>query len=81
MFFSSLRGFGDKDHQGASPQHDGPGHGRCWIYRQPDGAAQVDAGERVVVLDNLATGFDWAVTPAASLVIGETGDQSRVSPR
>jgi UDP-glucose 4-epimerase len=43
------------------------------------GHAQVDAGERIVVLDNLATGFDWAVTPAASLVIGEIGDQSRVA--
>jgi UDP-glucose 4-epimerase len=38
--------------------------------------ALVDAGERVVVLDNLTTGFDWAVAPGASLVIGETGDQS-----
>jgi len=37
--------------------------------------ALVDAGERVVVLDNLTTGFDWAVAPGASLVIGETGDQ------
>jgi UDP-glucose 4-epimerase len=41
--------------------------------------ALVDAGERVVVLDNLSTGFDWAVAPAASLVVGETGDQSRVA--
>jgi len=39
----------------------------------------VDAGERVVVLDNLTTGFDWAVAPGASLVIGETGDQSCVA--
>jgi UDP-glucose 4-epimerase len=37
--------------------------------------ALLDAGERVVVLDNLTTGFDWAVAPGASLVIGETGDQ------
>jgi UDP-glucose 4-epimerase len=41
--------------------------------------ALVDAGERVVVLDNLSTGFDWAAAPAASLVVGETGDQSRVA--
>jgi UDP-glucose 4-epimerase len=41
--------------------------------------ALVDAGERVVVLDNLSTGFDWAVAPAASLAVGETGDQSRVA--
>jgi UDP-glucose 4-epimerase len=39
----------------------------------------VDVGERVVVLDNLATGFDWAVPKGAALVIAETGDQSRVS--
>jgi UDP-glucose 4-epimerase len=41
--------------------------------------ALVDAGERVVVLDNLTTGFDWAVAKGASLVIGETGDQLRVA--
>jgi UDP-glucose 4-epimerase len=40
--------------------------------------ALVDVGERVVVLDNLTTGFDWAVPTGAALVIGETGDQSRV---
>jgi UDP-glucose 4-epimerase len=39
----------------------------------------VDAGERVVVLDNLATGFDWAVAKGASLVIGDVGDQPRVA--
>jgi UDP-glucose 4-epimerase len=31
------------------------------------------------VLDNLTTGFDWAVAKGASLVIGETGDQPRVA--
>src|SRR5437867_2155113 len=41
--------------------------------------ALVDAGERVVVLDNLTTGFDWAVAKGASLVIGDAGDQSRVA--
>ena len=41
--------------------------------------ALVDAGERVVVLDNLTTGFDWAVAPGATLLIGDTGDQSRVA--
>ncbi len=41
--------------------------------------ALVDAGEQVVVLDNLTTGFDWAVAPAASLVIGDTGDQACVA--
>jgi UDP-glucose 4-epimerase len=41
--------------------------------------ALVDAGERVVVLDNLSTGFDWAMPKAATLVVGETGDQPLVS--
>jgi UDP-glucose 4-epimerase len=41
--------------------------------------ALVDAGERVVVLDNLTTGFDWAVAKNATLVVGETGDQARVA--
>src|SRR4051794_25538831 len=41
--------------------------------------ALVDAGERVVVLDNLTTGFEWAVPPEASLVLGETGDERRVA--
>ena len=39
----------------------------------------VDAGERVVVLDDLSTGFRWAVPEGASLVIGETGDQALVA--
>jgi len=41
--------------------------------------ALVDAGEPVVVLDNLSTGFDWAVAKQAQLVVGETGDQALVS--
>jgi len=40
--------------------------------------ALVDAGERVIVLDNLSTGFDWAVAKEATLVVGETGDQPLV---
>ena len=40
--------------------------------------ALADAGERVVVLDNLSTGFDWAIPKAVPLVIGETGDQALV---
>lgn len=35
----------------------------------------VDAGERVVVVDNLSTGFGWAVSPEATLVRGDCGDQ------
>jgi UDP-glucose 4-epimerase len=38
-----------------------------------------DAGEQVVVLDNLTTGFDWAVPPSAKLAIGDAGDQSCVA--
>ena len=38
--------------------------------------ALLDAGESVVVLDNLSTGFDWAVPNSVPLVIGETGDQA-----
>jgi UDP-glucose 4-epimerase len=41
--------------------------------------ALVDAGERVVVLDNLTTGFDWAVAKGAWLVVGDTGDPPRVA--
>jgi UDP-glucose 4-epimerase len=41
--------------------------------------ALLDAGERVVVLDNLTSGFDWAVPKSAPLVIGDTGDQARVA--
>jgi UDP-glucose 4-epimerase len=39
----------------------------------------VDAGERVVVLDNLSTGFDWAVAKDAPLILGDTGDQDSVA--
>ncbi len=35
----------------------------------------VDRGERVVVLDDLSTGFEWAVAPDAELVIGDVGDR------
>ena len=39
----------------------------------------VDAGERVVVLDNLSTGFGWAVARGVPLIIGETGDDKLVA--
>jgi UDP-glucose 4-epimerase len=39
----------------------------------------IDAGERVVVLDNLSTGFDWAVAKGVKLVVGESGDQALVA--
>ncbi|HEY1362469.1 MAG TPA: UDP-glucose 4-epimerase GalE [Xanthobacteraceae bacterium] len=41
--------------------------------------ALADAGEHVVVLDNLTTGFDWALPKAVPLIVGDTGDQARVS--
>jgi UDP-glucose 4-epimerase len=41
--------------------------------------ALVDAGERAVVLDNLSTGFDWAVADGVPIVVGETGDQPLVA--
>jgi UDP-glucose 4-epimerase len=37
-----------------------------------------DAGERVVVLDNLSTDFDWAVAEGVPLIVGNTGDQNLV---
>lgn len=40
--------------------------------------ALTDAGEKVVVLDNLVTGFDWAVAPEARLVTGDIGDEALV---
>lgn len=38
----------------------------------------LEAGESVVVLDNLVTGFRWAVDPKATLVVGDIGDQDLV---
>ncbi|MBV1703412.1 MAG: UDP-glucose 4-epimerase GalE [Hyphomicrobiales bacterium] len=40
--------------------------------------ALVDAGERPVVLDNLSTGFRWAVPTGAKLVVGDFGDAALV---
>ena len=40
--------------------------------------ALLDAGEEVVVLDNLSTGFRWAVPDPAYLVVGEVGDAELV---
>ncbi len=34
----------------------------------------LDAGEEVVVVDRLSTGFDWAVAPEAKLLVGDIGD-------
>ena len=39
----------------------------------------LDAGERVVVLDDLSTGFDWALPQGARLVIGDVGNHALVA--
>jgi UDP-glucose 4-epimerase len=39
----------------------------------------VDAGEHVIVLDNLSTGFRAALPPKIPLFVGDTGDQNLVS--
>jgi UDP-glucose 4-epimerase len=42
--------------------------------------ALLDAGYRVVVLDNLVTGFDWAIDPRATFVQGAVEDDAIVRP-
>lgn len=37
-----------------------------------------DAGEKLVVIDNLSTGFRWAVPADVPLVVGDVGDQRLV---
>jgi UDP-glucose 4-epimerase len=39
----------------------------------------LDAGEKVVVVDNLSTGFAWAVPDAAQLVVGDFGDSDLIA--
>ncbi|MBQ0824656.1 UDP-glucose 4-epimerase GalE [Microvirga sp. HBU67558] len=41
--------------------------------------ALADAGRDVVVLDDLSTGFDWMVHPAAIFIKGDVGDETLVS--
>ncbi|MET4593802.1 UDP-glucose 4-epimerase [Sphingomonas sp. PvP107] len=40
--------------------------------------AVLDAGHEVVVVDNLVTGFDWAVDPRATLVEANVADDAKV---
>lgn len=40
--------------------------------------ALLDAGHDVVVIDNLVTGFDWAVDPRATLVVADIADDNAV---
>ncbi|HEY6521270.1 MAG TPA: UDP-glucose 4-epimerase GalE [Roseiarcus sp.] len=39
----------------------------------------LDAGETVIILDNLSTGFAWSVPEGATLVVGDTGDTELVT--
>jgi len=39
----------------------------------------VEAGEKVIVVDNLVTGFAWAVAPEAEFVNGDCGDADLLS--
>lgn len=41
--------------------------------------ALTDAGHDVVVLDNLTTGFAWAIAPQAKLIEGDIGDEALVA--
>src|SRR3712207_9572338 len=41
--------------------------------------ALVDAGQDVVVLDNLSTGFSWMVHSKAHFVQGDCGDEALVA--
>jgi UDP-glucose 4-epimerase len=43
--------------------------------------ALLDAGEPAVVLDNLATGFDWAVAQGALLLLAKPRLRWRASPK
>ncbi len=35
-----------------------------------------DSGEKTIVVDNLVTGFDWAIDPRATLIEGDAGDMA-----
>jgi UDP-glucose 4-epimerase len=41
--------------------------------------ALLDAGEDVVVVDNLSTGFSWVLPPEVPLVVGDMGDQDLIA--
>jgi UDP-glucose 4-epimerase len=41
--------------------------------------ALLDAGENVVVVDNLSTGFSWVLPQEVPLVIGDMGDQDLIA--
>ena len=37
-----------------------------------------DAGEGIVVVDNLSTGFEWAIAAGVPFILGDIGDQNLV---
>ena len=39
----------------------------------------LDAGEKVVVVDNLSTGFAWAIPEGVELVVGDFGDSELIA--
>lgn len=41
--------------------------------------ALLDAGERVVIVDNLSTGFWWSTPPEATLVVGDIADPELIA--
>jgi UDP-glucose 4-epimerase len=41
--------------------------------------ALIESGENAVVLDNLSTGFKWAIPKGVEFVVGETGDDVLVT--
>jgi UDP-glucose 4-epimerase len=41
--------------------------------------ALLEVGESVIVLDNLSTGFKWAIPSGVEFVVGETGDETLVT--
>lgn len=41
--------------------------------------ALLDAGEEVVVIDRLSTGFRWAVAPKARFYLGDVGDETMLN--
>src|SRR3954454_21335233 len=41
--------------------------------------ALLDAGEDVVVVDNLSTGFSWVLPQEVPLVVGDMGDQELIA--
>ena len=56
-------------------EHDGFGHGRRRLYRRAYGSGpsrRRRAGRGL--LDDLSTGFRWAVPEAAKLIVGDFGD-------